>query len=485
MLTNKQRESIGLKYILDKLTCHSPYGIELVRRFVSGHGTYKKTVNDLNIEFDNIEKAKALTSRQTTLLCNCLAHLINIRGTVNKCENLTLSEVELFELKGFLLTYLKFRNILKEVKFSPEGIQFPSLIGALDVLDPTRRRIAPFSIENDFSVNLSQIRHQKALIETLISSEGMTEELLLERAEIVAREDSEEARVMETLTQDLRRFVNILRDVMDSIGKVDLIMAKAQLTKHYNAVRPTITQTNIKLTDMLNPYMEDALTKTGGNFKSISICLQKGATVITGANMGGKSVAIKTVMLNTILCQMGFFVFAKKAEIPIIDDIILIAEESQSNYISSFGNEMKAINELIPIIKKGFMFIALDEPARSTNPVEGWAIVRALVAYLAESESISVIATHYDKVTPPGAAHYQTAGLHADASEKLKKGWSESLVRDLIDYSLIKVDSLTPVPKDALNICKMIGLNSMLLKKIEHFLESSSDTKLHSRYEGE
>jgi len=58
--------------------------------------------------------------------------------------------------------------------------------------------------------------------------------------------------------------------------------------------------------DMINPQIADVLEEKGKRFTPVSIALEKGATVITGANMGGKSVALKTIALNILLTQCGF-----------------------------------------------------------------------------------------------------------------------------------------------------------------------------------
>jgi len=467
MLTNTQKESIGVKFVLEKLDCHSPYGVELLRRIAPfGVGA----ADELCRCFDNIDKALSLPSQDFFALCGHLAHFLNIRGIAGKCESQTLNEVELFEVKSFLLAYSGLMDSLHKSKFTLEGVNFPDLTNALDILDPKRLRIAPFSIENNFSNKLAEIRQQKARVEASIGKLGLTEELLKERAAIVACEDDEEIRIMEALTKKIREHAPALRSAMDSVGEMDLTLAKARLAKDYSATRPKISASCIMFKEMSNPYMEEALAETGKDFKKVSIKLQKGATVITGANMGGKSVAIKTAALNTFLCQMGFFVFASEAEIPLLDDICIIAEEEKSNFMSSFGSEMSRMNEIIPRLKNERLLIALDEPARGTNPAEGYAIVRAIVSFLSEFDSFSVIATHYDKTIPPGVAHYQTAGLSADAIRRLNSDRGKTEIHDLIDYNLVQVEPSAPVPKDALNICRIIGLDGALLEKIEGFM---------------
>lgn len=80
----------------------------------------------------------------------------------------------------------------------------------------------------------------------------------------------------------------------------------------YGGVKPELTEKDLELEDMINPEICDLLEQQGRRFVPVSISLTPGATVITGANMGGKSVAMKTVALNVLLLQAGFLVCAKK-----------------------------------------------------------------------------------------------------------------------------------------------------------------------------
>ena len=72
---------------------------------------------------------------------------------------------------------------------------------------------------------------------------------------------------------------------------------------------------------MINPEIVDLLEKQNRKFVPVSITLDQGATVITGANMGGKSVSMKTVALNALLLQSGFLVCAKSAKMPLFHSV--------------------------------------------------------------------------------------------------------------------------------------------------------------------
>ena len=470
-----QKEEIGLTFVLNKLTPDSPYGIEQKKQMAPVGIAGQAIINDC---FDNMEKMIAFAEQERHSLDEIrrqLMQLKNISGIVKKCEQSALHEVELFEMKGFLLTFEKLLQLFQETdnKIKLIGISLKSMEKVLNILDPEYKRIAPFSIDEIHSPLLGEIRREKLKLERAIQLElGQKETLMKERLELTAKEVAEETKVMQMLSEQLRLHTRVFYDNMEAIGQLDLLIAKAVLALEYGATRPKISDKPIViLKEMFNPYVEDALAKRGENLTETSITLASGMTMITGANMGGKSVAIKTMVLNNILCQLGFFVFAAAAEIPLFDGVVLISGDMQnvSQGLSTFGAEIMHFNEIIQRLKTEFLFVALDEFARGTNPDEGATIVRAVAAYLAEVMSISVMTTHYDQVVSPKFKHYQVVGLRFAEIDKIRKQGKADIkkIAKYMDYTLVLADAETPPPQDALHICQLIELDPDVLNKIE------------------
>ncbi|MCL2236551.1 MAG: hypothetical protein FWB98_08965, partial [Defluviitaleaceae bacterium] len=384
-LTSKQRDEIGLTFVLRHLQPVTPYGAEKTKSLVP------LTKEEAEICFDNMEVGWGISS-------DALPRFKNIRGCVEKAKTLPLNEVELFEVKGFLLTLEK---LLAEDLPDLKGITFLPMTDALDILDPQNNRLSPFSLE---SPKLAELRREKERLEKL----GDTEK----RALVVAEEDAEEMRVMEVLTNALRAYIPVFVHNTEAIGDLDLTIAKARLAQQFGGVRPAISNT-VNITDMTNPYFADVLAQKGKQFTKVSISMPRGVTIITGANMGGKSMAIKTIALNIALCQLGFFVFGETAEIPMFDAIHLITDDAQSatEGLSTFGAEMTHLNTAVKAIRNGFTFLAMDEPVCGTNPAEATIIAQGITSFLAEQSAISLLSTHYDRITPLATAHYRVAGI--------------------------------------------------------------------------
>lgn len=466
-LDNAQKENVGLNFVLQRLTCCSPYGLEEIKQIAPFAAKGEEGLLEC---FDNMEKLSTLSKDNPDIideLCGLLAHFKNIRGAMAKLKSAYLNQVELFEIKSFLLVFEQFLSVFdktnKEMRLA--GINFASMEAALNILDPHNKRITPFSIEDGFSPALPEIRREKGRVETLMrieANQNRREELLAQRADIVAMEDVEEMRVMMELSQGLREHITVFCNNMDNIGKLDFIIAKTLLALKYGATRPKVGGKKLVLKDMNNPMIAEILAATGKEFTATSLDLDVGTTIITGANMGGKSVAMRTAVLNIMLCRMGFFVFVKHAEIPLFDGVCLVSEDMQNAHqgLSSFGAEISCLGHIINRSKKEFLFIALDELARATNPQEGAAIVRAVAAYLAYSGCICLMSTHYDGVVRPDMKHYQVAGLAANID-------NVASIESYMDYSLVEANPAAQPPRDALRICKLLGLDDDLMGIID------------------
>ena len=467
MLSKRMIDDVGFGFIVEKLECFSYYGKKEIRKISASFldsNTLQGCGVSTNLEtcFQNISKLMVVQSRRIDDVRDLLASFKNIEGIVKKLIKLHLSEVELFELKRFLLALERLAGLWETSKIQLDGIHFVKMTDALNILDSNNQRIAAFSIlDVDFPA-LRAARQEKASIEDLIDKHGLTDELIKQRAEIVAEEDKHEQAVLKELSDKLRPFVPNFMSNIKSIGLLDLTIAKAVLAKQAGAVCPNISSGDFRLVNMWNPKTHAELEKNGRSFIKTSIVLEQGATVLIGANMGGKSLTIKTVLLNVLLANMGFFVFADEAEVPLFDDVFFIEEGKGNDFLSSFGAEIMQINEAVSGTLDKKLFICLDEPARTTNPAEGTKIVKGIVSYLSRQKSTSLISTHYSNVQQNAQAVYQTACFSFDRIDCANANNLENFIK----YDLQKVDSNAAIPTEAINLCKMLGMNPALLAEI-------------------
>ncbi|MCL2702200.1 MAG: hypothetical protein FWE91_01145 [Defluviitaleaceae bacterium] len=477
--TDKQLRTVGAAYALNKLTPVTPYGRDAARHIAP---FLKAQAGALAIELENVERA-AFSGADNSAFTRILPKFRDIRGSVKKLtgeEGKALGEVELFEVKSFLLALSELAEAYARFNGSAglTGIGIAPMEDALLVLDPERTRLRSFYVNEKYSEKLRIIREKKLIIDAGLNAVNNAEtlkELERERLKIVAEEEEEELAVRTALTFRLATHKMDFDVNIDALARLDLTLAKASLAREYGCVKASITENTIMLKDVYSPEADAALKERGGRVTPVSLSLAPGTAVLTGANMGGKSVALKTVALNCYLFQCGFLVFAAEAGLPLFDNIDFIFDDEQSVYsgLSSFGAEMSNVNALLERALNGFSLIILDEPARGTNPREGRAIAAGLAACLNGLSSISILSTHYDNVAKEEYNCYMAAGLKKEllaALESDKKRLSPEMIPGLMDYRLIKAQPADSVPNDALGICKLLGVCPSLLNLVEKFL---------------
>ncbi|MEG1548136.1 MAG: DNA mismatch repair protein MutS [Clostridia bacterium] len=477
-LSAAQMENIGFRYALDALELFSPYG-EQQRRQLRMFGP--KDAQELEIQLRNVN---GLMTRLATYkekidrLDRLLMQLKDIRRTVERCRDVALSEIELFELKRFTLQLeliAPSANELMELA-DTKGIRITKVEGALNVLDTDSARGATFFINDSHSDKLLAARKAKREIERQLRAQQdvkQREKLNGIRVELAAQEDEEETRIRAELCVQLRPYVDELLANMDMIGALDFTIARARLAQRYGGVLPEIGADELRFDDMINPRIADALLQDGRAFTPVSIAAGAGATVITGANMGGKSIALKTLALGVLLVHAGMLPFASRAQLPLFDGMFIVSEDLENieRGLSSFGAEIVRFNEVMAAREQRSL-ILLDEFARGTNPDEGAQIVRGTTRYLDGLSDISVLTTHYDGVAQYASRHYQVAGLRDMDMRKVRTRIGEgadgiSAIAECMNYGLYEVHDNADCPRDALNICRLLSFPDEILEYIE------------------
>ena len=476
-----QQENIGFRFVLDAMAPSSAYGRESLR-LLRPLGREERA--ELLRQLENIRRVLEGESAYGQSLNNLLRVLMSmkmVRPTAAKCLETGLNEIELFEIKRFLLQTKELLPHWQQVQsaLQLEGISIEDTAAALAILDPEGNGVATFYLSDACHPALQALRAEKRALEQHLrqsEDDAEKESLLTQRSEVAAREEAEEARIREEMSRALRPHIPALLGNMDAIADLDLTVEKARLARRWGGVMPQLTEDRLCMQRMVSPRMVELLRDRGLAFTPISMETERGVTVITGANMGGKSVALKTLTLNVYLVQHGFFPFAESAQVPLFDGIHILSEdlENVERGLSSFGGEIVGFNEMAAQLAGGLHFVVLDEFARGTNPEEGAAIVRAVTQYLNSRPAITVLATHFDAVAPLAKAHYQVVGLRQLDMTQLQRELAGLSGQDganhiarYMNYGLYRVQQQRDCPRDALNICRLLGMAPEILEMVE------------------
>ena len=424
-----------------------------------------------------------------------------------------------------------------EVSTVPEEFFLADTEDLLDELDPRRDRMNTFYIYDEFSPALGALRAKKREYELLIRKEQKAARDELRRAHgvmltpkfdmVLARShpdfdkitnlpelevtdqdytsvtlqlkatdqvrkyiagmedlnadiDTEEERVREALSRRIAGRAAALLANCEKIGALDLALSKAIYALRHRLTRPEITAEHvIEFEEGRNLQVEDIISAKGKEYCPVSLALADGVTLITGANMGGKTISLKLAGQIPILAQYGFFVPARRARIGLSNYMQILIGDSQSveRGLSSFGSEMEELKEILDNGQERSL-ILIDEIASGTNPTEGTALTKSLVDYLLTKPYISLITTHFESVTErEGVVNMQVVGLADCDFTKLNSEIKRANRRDRIniiskymDYRLRRVENGAQVPKDALNIAAMLGIDKAIIDGAKKYI---------------
>jgi DNA mismatch repair ATPase MutS len=535
-------KNLDLYFIFDNLNVYTPYG-ETHKKAMKPYMTEEK--NKLIEELDRIERVVDLIQRQRydfIEMRTYFKHTKDLRLTFERVTNgEVLSTTELFEIKMFIGIIKKLDTNLQKLKWDiPKEVR-PRAISYLERLfDPSETGTNTFYIYDDYSKKLASIRREIRDMENKISRERKSLKERVEKdlnvrlrsnGEITVNKDNkglidkfkayefltysvetymnitfktistlniddfdkklqqlklieeeEEFRVREKLSEEINNYMDQIEKNITAIGKLDLLVAKGFHAVGFKAAKPEIVDENIiYVLNGRNIKVEQNLKKAGREFTPISFKLNNGVTCITGANMGGKTISLKTIGLLLTMAQYGMFVPAEKMKLSLKKYVFFSMGDLQSTDkgLSTFGGEILKIKEAIKDADEEGL-ILIDELARGTNPKEGYAISKAIINHLKNKETITIITTHFDGLADEEKVkHLQVRGLSVEDWDKISNKIQEekegvSLLHYYMDYRLTEIKDVKEVPKDAINISRLMGLDEEILREAEKILENSS-----------
>ena len=454
----------GLKYLAGKMELTG----SRVRRYLM-QMPFSTDRDLLESHFDILQKAcEILSDQKAKPFMMQLQHLFSrvhdIRGTLAALkEKRTLDEVELFEIKSFAALCADAGKLCEQAGFPYEKL-YP-LQEAFNILDPDKTGTVSFYIYDSYNKTLSNARRQVAATDPG-RDPGKWDQLqnTIQKEELAVREK---------LSLELSVLYPVLQENFDKLARIEIWFAKAKLAHTYNMVRPATVPGDqpgvLSVEGMINPAIAENLENAGGKFQPVSVTLYPEPCLLTGANMSGKTVVLKTLALIQALTQFSFFVPAQRASIPLVKDVFLVIGDKQDQYrgLSSFAAEMLDLDRILANMAAGTkMLVLADEPARTTNPQEGAAILCALVEYLEKYCVMSLISTHY------GDLGLSCRKLRVTGFEGAQvKGRLDPLrMNSYMNYSLIE-DKGGSVPLEALNIARLLGVDVSFIDTAKKYLK--------------
>ena len=244
--------------------------------------------------------------------------------------------------------------------------------------------------------------------QTLANCERYITPRLKEIEDVVLRSDEKivarEYHLFCDIRDKIKAEIERIQRTAKVVGTVDVLASLAEVAVKNNYVRPEMNvDLGIEIRDGRHPVVEQMLT--GSLFVPNDTCIDGEDnlfSIITGANMAGKSTYMRQVALIVIMAQMGSFVPASFARIGIVDKIFtrIGASDDLSSGQSTFMVEMNEVANIIANATSKSLLI-LDEIGRGTSTYDGLSIAWSVVEYIADKKKLgarTLFATHYHEL---------------------------------------------------------------------------------------
>lgn len=296
--------------------------------------------------------------------------------------------------------------------------------------------------------------------QTLANATRFITQELKEKEEQILHAQETKIKLEQSLFNDL--LLRIKRDLFDlhacaqALSTIDVLVSLAILASEKGYVCPTFHPGyNVNVVEGKHPTLDDRMKKKRYVSNDWKMSEDEHIQLITGPNMGGKSTYMRQNALLVVMAQMGSFIPAKTAELPIFDRIFtrIGASDDILTGKSTFMVEMMEANTALRYATKHSL-ILFDEIGRGTATYDGMALAQAMLEYIDEAIGAKTLfSTHYHELTDLAEEHQSMRNVHVDVrEEKNEIEFRYRVVEGKADKSYgINVAKLAHLPKVVLD----------------------------------
>jgi len=231
-----------------------------------------------------------------------------------------------------------------------------------------------------------------------------TVELNNRHRELETAEREEINRILRRLTEMLFISSEVVNDDVEILSRIDFIAGCSRLSRELLSTRPLISESrSMKINNGRHPILILSASR-GSERKVVPLSVRftddSNILIITGPNTGGKTVALKTIGLLSLMAASGLFVSADKdSEFVLFDDIFADIGDEQSidSSLSTYSSHLSHIKSALDESNHD-SFVMLDELGAGTDPDEGSALGQAIIEFLSSKRCFAVITTHHGKL---------------------------------------------------------------------------------------
>ena len=304
--------------------------------------------------------------------------------------------------------------------------------------------------------------------QTLANATRFITQELKEKEEQILHAQETKVKLEQSLFNDL--LLRIKRDLFDlhacaqALSTIDVLVSLAILASEKGYVCPVFHPGyNVNVVEGKHPILDDRMKKKRYVSNDWKMSEEEHIQLITGPNMGGKSTYMRQNALLVVMAQMGSFIPAKTAQLPIFDRIFtrIGASDDILTGKSTFMVEMMEANTALRYATKHSL-ILFDEIGRGTATYDGMALAQAMLEYIDEAIGAKTLfSTHYHELTELAEEHQSMRNVHVDVrEEKNEIEFRYRVIEGKADKAYgINVAKLAHLPKVVLDRASQLLLN--------------------------
>ena len=295
------------------------------------------------------------------------------------------------------------------------------------------------------------------------------ESLILEAEE---KSKSLEYHLFDQIRKKIKDQIRRIQSLANILSRLDVLQSFAVVSEEYHYVAPEfISEHELNITNGRHPVVEKVLSNNSYIPNNVNFDDQTDILLITGPNMSGKSTYMRQMALTVIMAQIGCFVPADSAQMPIFDHIFtrIGAADDLISGDSTFMVEMREANDALKNATPNSLII-FDEIGRGTATYDGMALAQAIIEYIDKHvKAMTLFSTHYHELTELESQLPGLKNVHVDASEE--------------NGDLVFLHKVLPGPADksyGIHVAKLAGLPDDVLVRADKILSSLEETSVHT-----
>lgn len=276
----------------------------------------------------------------------------------------------------------------------------------------------------------------------------------------------------------VKEFIPRLQRLAKAVSTIDVLQSFAVVSEKRHYTKPVFREDGVlKITEGRHPVVEKVLDSQSYVPNDCLMDENREILLITGPNMSGKSTYMRQIALTVILAQIGCFVPAREAELPVFDRIftrIGAADDLISGQSTFMVEMLEAKNAIANATERSL--ILFDEIGRGTSTYDGMALAQAMIEYIHdEIGAKTLFSTHYHELTALSAELGKLQNVHVSAMEQNGK--------------VVFLHKIKEGPADksyGIHVAKLAGLPEQVIRRAEkilHALENqdNGETQMNPR----